>query len=481
MFSIRRYLLVTLLAVAAVSMAVTGWWSYREAAHEVEELFDAQLAQSARVLMATLASRPLRVDGNDRDTVVFPAWRPEGDAMAEQSTRNVAAMGHKYETRLAFQLWEGAGERLLMRSANAPEAALAAFRAGYAEVMLDGEKFQVFTLEQDGTWLQVAQDDYMRGELAMEIAVASLWPHLLGLPLMALLIWWLVRRGLQPLDDLRAAIAGRDIANLHAVEAQPSVELQPVIDELNGLLARLDASVVRERRFTADAAHELRTPLAVLRIHAENAMAALNEDERKTALTMLVRGVDRASRLVEQLLTLARVEPEAATHRFETVRLNALVREELAALAPVAARRGQEVDFTDDGETEVNGNRALLGILVRNLVDNALRYSPDGAPVRVFLQQVASGERVQLRVEDEGPGIAPELARRVFERFFRADTSRGDGAGLGLSIVARIAELHGGTVQVRSPQAGARGGISVELAALRTVKAVPAIVAPPAP
>lgn len=481
MFSIRRYLLATLLAVAAASMAVTGWWSYREAVHEVEELFDAQLAQSARVLLATLASRPLRVEDNDLDTVVFPAWQPESTPGAGDGRGINPAMGHKYETRLVFQLWEGAGERLLMRSANATEVPLAPFHAGYADATLNGEKFHVFTLEQDGTWLQVAQDDFMRGELAMEIAIAALWPHLAGLPLMAFLIWWLVSRGLKPLDDLRRAIAGRDIANLHAVEAQPSVELQPVIDELNGLLARLDASVVRERRFTADAAHELRTPLAVLRIHAENAMAALNEHERKTALTMLVRGVDRASRLVEQLLTLARVEPEAATHRFETVRLNALVREELAALAPIAARRGQEVDFTDDGEAEVNGNRALLGILIRNLVDNALRYSPDGAPVRVFLQQIAGGGQVLVRVEDDGPGIPPELATRVFERFFRADTSRGDGAGLGLSIVARIVELHGGKVQVISPQAGKRGAVSVLLPAQRTAKAAPAIVAPPAP
>jgi two-component system sensor histidine kinase QseC len=480
MFSIRRYLLVTLLLVAAVSMLATGLWNYREAVHEVEELFDAQLAQSARVLMATLSSRPLRIQGNEKDTVVFPIGHPL-EVTAGSSPPSSMPVGHKYETRLAFQLWEGRGEHLLMRSANAPVLPLSAFRAGYGAILLDGETFHVFTLEQDGTWLQVAQDDYMRGELAMEIATASLWPHLLPMPLLALLIWWLVRRGLQPLDELRAAMAGRDISNLQAVEVPPSVELQPVVSELNGLLSRLEASVARERRFTADAAHELRTPLAVLRIHAENALATQDERERREALAMLVRGVDRASRLVEQLLTLARVEPEAAAHRFEKVRLNALVREELAALLPVAARRRQEIDFIDEGGADVLGNRALLGILVRNLVDNALRYSPDGSLVRVFLR---AHDVAELRVEDEGPGIPPELSPRVFERFFRADTSRGDGAGLGLSIVARIAGLHGGRVQAGPAASSAGAGFRVLLPLAVPATSSPpaaAIVAPPAP
>jgi len=487
MFSIRRYLLATLLLVAAVSMLATGWWSYREAVHEVEELFDAQLAQSARVLMATLSSHPLRIDGDENDTVVFPIGQAPAIGAAGGSPPRAPA-GHKYETRLAFQLWEGSGERLLMRSANAPTQALAPFRAGYGEVRIAGEHFHVFTLAQDGTWLQVAQDDYMRGELAMEIAVASLWPHLLAMPLMALLIWWLVRRGLQPLDELRAAMAGRDIGNLRAVEVLPSVELQPVVRELNGLLARLESSVVRERRFTADAAHELRTPLAVLRIHAENALATQDERERREALGMLVRGVERASRLVEQLLTLARVEPDAAAHRFETVRLNALVREELAALFPVAARRRQEIDFIDEGEAAVFGNRALLGILVRNLVDNALRYSPEGSLVRVSLRApvaAAGGAALaELRVDDQGPGIPAALSQRVFERFFRADTSRGDGAGLGLSIVARVVALHGGDVEAGAATTGSGAGFRVRLPLAppaASSAAAPAIVAPPAP
>ena len=466
MFSIRRYLLITLLSVAAVSMVATAWLSWREAVNEVEELFDAQLAQSARVLVATLTTRPLLMEERADDTVIFPVWRPVGKATGDtddEEERDVATAGHKYETRLAFQLWEGAGERLLMRSENAPTVPLTGFTPGYSIINLGGERFHVFSVLYQGLWLQVAQDDYMRGELAGRIALTTLLPHAVGLPLMAFLIWWLVKRGLRPLDALRQLIAGRGVRNLAPLAVSPaSVEVQPMVNELNDLLARLGASFERERRFTADAAHELRTPLAVLRIHAENALASADNDERQRALEMLLRGVDRASRLVEQMLILARVEPEAALRQFEALRLNALVREELAALVPMASRRDQDIDFVEEGEFVVNGDSSLLGILVRNLVDNALRYSPDGSLVHVALRRSAAGS-IELVVLDEGAGVPAEQADRVFERFFRGETGRGDGAGLGLAIVKRIVDLHGGTIRVRPRVGEQRGGFIVVL------------------
>lgn len=449
-FSIRRYLLATLLGVAFASMLFTGWWSYREALDEVEELFDAQLAQSARMLAATLTTQPLQFAHGDDDTVVFPVWQPVSrarDGHGETVHDAVGDAGHKYESRLMFQLWEGAGEHLLMRSANAPLLPLAKFEAGYSARTMAGESYHVFGMQVEGLWLQVAQDDYMRDELAGKIAIAESIPHLAGIPVMALLIGLLLARGLRPLDAMRQAIAGRDAANLAPLDAGPaSIELKPMVDELNQLLARLGESLERERRFTADAAHELRTPIAVLRIHAENAIAATDDHARRASLDLLLRGVDRAARLIGQLLTLARIEPRDAPRTFTAVRLNALVREELAALVPFAERRAQEFDFAEQGDFTVDGDRALLGILVRNLADNALRYSPPGSLVQVSLVPAPGGGAL-LRFADEGPGVSPEMAARVFERFFRGDSGRGDGAGLGLAIVSRIVELHGGNVR----------------------------------
>lgn len=472
-FSIRRYLLVTLLTVATLSMAFTGWLSYRSALEEVEELFDAQLAQSARVLAATLTTQPLLIQAEDGDTVIFPAWQtsandPVAPASAGIADEEATALGHKYETRLIFQLWEGAGERLLMRSSNATAAPLAGFVRGYSQRRLGPDSFHVFALEHDGLWLQVAQDDFMRDELATEIALATFLPHLLGIPFMALLIWLLVSRGLMPLDRLRSALAGRNANNLEPIAgADPGVELRPMVAELNKLLARMQDSLARERRFTADAAHELRTPLAALRIQAENALAASDDAARRHALDNLLRGVDRAARLVTQLLTLARLEPDEAARGFGPLRLDVLVREELAALAPLALQREQEFDFLNElPGAIVSGDPAALGVLVRNLADNALRYSPDGSLVRVLLRRAAD-DRLELRVLDEGPGVAPDQAGRVFERFFRGDSGRGDGAGLGLAIVQRIADLHRGSVSVLPRIGDAAGGFQVTLPLLR--------------
>lgn len=463
MISIRRYLLGSLLAVSTAGMVVTGWLAWLDAAHEVEELFDAQLAQSARVLLASISSRPMRMEADEDDTVVFPVWEGhdgngEDEAAPSRDPEVPDWQGHKYESRLMFQLWEGEGERLLMRSVNAPPQPLGGFMRGYGTTRVDGELFHTFVVERDGLWLLMAQDDYIRSELSAQIAIAALLPHAVGIPLLALLVWVLVGRGLAPLEALRGALTGRSADNLAPLAAgvADARELQPLVAELNRLLARLQESFARERRFTADAAHELRTPLAVLRIHAENALAATGDVEREVALRHLLGGVERAARLVEQLLTMARLEPEGSVPAREPVALAALLREEIAALVPMALRRGQDIELeADETLPAVAGDPLLLGVLARNLVDNALRYSPDDTTVRVSLAPVQGG--VALRVQDQGPGIPADAVERVFERFWRAQSGRGDGAGLGLAIVRRIAELHGGTVAAvprRGDQAG---------------------------
>lgn len=473
MTSIRRYLLVSLLAVSTAGMVVTGWLAWLDAAHEVEELFDAQLAQSARVLLASISSRPMRMEADEDDTVVFPVWEGQEDEDDDDEDDGAGEprepvvpdwQGHKYESRLMFQLWEGEGERLLMRSVNAPPQPLGGFARGYGTTRIDGELFHTFVVERDGLMLLMAQDDYIRSELSAQIAIAAFLPHAAGIPLLALLVWVLVGRGLAPLESLRGALTGRSADNLAPLPGgmAETRELQPLVAELNRLLARLQESFARERRFTADAAHELRTPLAVLRIHAENALAATGDAEREAALRHLLGGVERAARLVEQLLTMARLEPGGSVPAREPVALAALLREEIAALVPMALRRGQDIELAaDDALPAIPGDPLLLGVLARNLVDNALRYSPDNTIVQVSLAVAPQGG-VVLRVQDQGPGISPDAAERVFDRFWRAESGRGDGAGLGLAIVRRIAELHGGTVTA-VPRRGDQPGSLVVL------------------
>ncbi|WP_313329302.1 sensor histidine kinase, partial [Stutzerimonas balearica] len=247
-------------------------------------------------------------------------------------------------------------------------------------------------------------------------------------------------------------------------------ELEPVAASLNRLLQQVHQLLEREKRFIADAAHELRTPLAVLRIHAQNALQAEQPEDREQALQQLLAGVDRTTRVVAQLLTLARLEPSAQRLRLEALDLLPLCRETLAELTPLALARGQELTLEADesADYQLTGDAAALSTLLQNLVSNALQYTPAGGQIQVGLQ--ATDDAIMLRVDDSGPGVPVEQRDKLFERFYRQGD--GQGAGLGLAIVARIVELHGASIQLtESPLGGLQAGVRLprQLAAVQSV------------
>jgi two-component system sensor histidine kinase QseC len=287
---------------------------------------------------------------------------------------------------------------------------------------------------------------------------STAWPMAGALPLLALAIWWAVRRGTAPLRSLSRTLAERPPQALAPVQLDDApAEMQPLVAALNQLLERIGAMVAAERRFTADAAHELRTPIAAIRTQAQVALAEADDDARRHALRATLAGCDRATRLVEQLLTLSRLEAGAAPP-LAPVDLGALAQRVVAELAPGAIARGQTLGLDLPPDTlRVPGNDTLLGALLRNLVDNALRYSPAGAEVRVAVAQAAG--QVQLLVDDSGPGLAEAEQARLGERFFRVLGSGQSGSGLGWSIVRRIAAAHGATVAVG--RSAALGGLAV--------------------
>lgn len=356
---------------------------------------------------------------------------------------------------------------------------------------MDDGDWRLFVLRdaRDRQWIVVGERQDVRGELVGRITLRSLLPDLVGLPLLALLVWLAIGWGLRPLARVVQRLKERDPDKLSPLEVDDvPQELEPVVASLDRLLLQLTALLERERRFLAYAAHELRTPLAVLRIHAQNALQAPDPADRDAALRQLEGGIERATRVVAQLLTLARLEPEAGNRQTAPIDLLALARRELAELTPLALDRGQELalevageadegndqgdasevagsdergDVADTpGTTELAGrstpaagrarpsdfrlfaDASGLGILLQNLVGNAVQHTPAGGRIRVLLE--AGAEALTLRVQDSGPGVPPALRSKVFERFFRAGS--GSGAGLGLAIVARIVELHGGTI-----------------------------------
>jgi len=475
--SIRSRTLALVLGVLCIALTLISWRSYSDAQHEIEELFDAQLAQSARLLEGMV--------GRDLPPATRAAMQQALDAALQVEHAPEGAVagteGHRYETKLAFLVLDERGQPLL-RSASAPPtllprllqqlgeaghahgkagplSALGMRLAGYHDVRVDGSYWRVFLRQDlaDRHWILVAEREDVRGELVGSITLRSLLPDLIGLPLLALLVWSAIGLGLRPLQQVVGLIKARDAENLAPLTLAPlPQELEPMVAALNRLLQQVTTLLEREKRFLADAAHELRTPLAVLRIHAQNALEAPEAADREAALQQLGGGVERATRVVTQLLTLARLEPDALQRNMLALDLAPYVREELAELIPLSLEREQELslDYDEAADYRLRADAPSLGILLQNLVGNAVQYTPHGGQVAVSL--LAEAQRICLRVADSGPGVPAEQRDQLFRRFYRQ--GEGQGAGLGLSIVQRIVELHRGEIQLGE---AALGGLEV--------------------
>lgn len=443
MTSIRRLLLVGLIGVMSLVMLVAGAFSYHAGLQEAGEMFDAKLAHSSRVLMS-LVDAPLGElgeRGGDGEPMVIAVWQGTAEGVGAALA---FPTGHAYETKLAFQVRDAAG-RVLLRSDSGPETPLAPLVAGFADVVIDGAHWRTFTLRSSGGyWYQSGELADIRAELAGDIAEGTLLPLLLAIPLMAVLVWVLVGwslRGLLRVSDQVEARAAHHLEPLKP-DGVPR-EVHGLITAINRLLERLGASFQRERRFTADAAHELRTPIAAVKLHAGNLKDSTDPAERATSQQQLDLAVLRIERLVEQLLQLSRVEPGARAWSPRRVDLHALAQAHLADRRALDAARGISTRL-EGAASEVAGDEAALDALVGNLVDNACRYAPAGGAVRVC---VAHGQgRAKLVVEDSGPGIPVDARERVFDRFHRELGTGVVGSGLGLSIVRQVLELHGGSI-----------------------------------
>jgi two-component system sensor histidine kinase QseC len=438
-----RLLAGVLGAVAAVWLA-TAAVSYRDARRQIDELLDAHLAQAAALLVAQL--------GHELE---------EGEIEADHTPEL-----HPYGHRVAFQIWERddrRGDRLRLHSADAPNVRLSPRVDGFSDVDVDGRLWRVFSTwaEKRRYLIQVGEERAARDRLAATIGANLLQPMVVALPLLGLLVWLGVRWGTRPLAALRAQVVQRDPDNLAPLQiVNPPAEVAPLAEALNRLLARVRASIDGERRFTADAAHELRTPVAAVRAHAEVARAALSDAERRTALDSILVGCDRAAHAIDQLLTLARLEPAHAGERREPCDLREVAKQALADVAPMAVAKGVELELASGPPLMVAGHPSLLAILVRNLADNAVRYTPPGGGAHVTV--VGDGASARLVVTDEGPGVAPADRPALGQRFHRLAGAGETGAGLGLSIVRRIAELHGATVRFDEGRGGRGLSVVVE-------------------
>ena len=354
------------------------------------------------------------------------------------------------------QVWSYDGERIYL---SQPSAVLPAMTTlGFETIDTPAGRWRVFGVLARGNVIQVGQALKVREQRAARLALRTLVPFGLLMPALALLVWWIVGRSLEPLKDLTGSVRARSPA---ALEPLPTAalpeEVLPLVDALNELLARLSAALEHERSFIADAAHELRSPLTALSLQLQSLGAAESDADRTEAACQLAAGVSRATRLVEQLLTLARQERSMA-EEFRDVALDDLARDVVTELVPLADARNIDLGIARADHAVVRGDSDALHVLVRNLVDNAIRYTPAGGRVDVAVNRIDTGEHRQATVEvsDTGPGIPAAERVRVFDRFYRVPGSDSAGSGIGLAIAKAIADRHAASIEL-GPGAGGAG------------------------
>ncbi len=436
--SLRRRVLALGLGSLALGLAAMGVVAYLSAVKEINELFDAELAESARML-ADLYSPGLEASA----------------AGGEQPS-------HPYERKLAFVMRDEAG-RILVQSRFGDLASSRVACGGFAEERLGDVDWKLFCLQRSEAQVQVlvGQQLEIRRELEGELVLAQLVPYLLALPMLGLLTWAAVGRALAPMSALSRQIAGRSARNLEPVRADDAPEeIEPLVAELNRLLLRVRRAIADEQRLTADAAHELRTPLAAIRAQTEVALRRLPPGEAAAALGKIIQAVDRGAHLVDQLLALARLDHTDEIRR-EALALRPAAEQAAATWRERFAAAGVELALRGPAGASAPADAALVAILLDNLLANALRHVPAGGEVAI---EVGEG---LLAVEDDGPGIPEEARERVLHRFVRGPGARGPGSGLGLSIVARIAELHAARLTLGTGAGGRGLRVALDFAAGR--------------
>ncbi|MDD2700938.1 MAG: ATP-binding protein [Sideroxydans sp.] len=433
--SIQSRLTLLLLGAVLLFGIIAGFESHKNALHEADELFDAQLVQFTHSLLSVAT-----------------------DLDDDHAARKLPP-SHKYQQNFVFEVWsEDDGERrILLRSDEAIDLdGMALPPRKLKNRTWNGSDWRFYHLRDERRRIEVlaGQNNKVRNELAREVAWHNVTPFLFGLPVLALFILIAIRFGLRPLNKLTASLQRLQPEQLSPVELQAApAEITPVVEALNNLLTRTASVIENERRFTADAAHELRTPIAALQSQIQAAQLATSAAERDDCLRKSLQGTERMSHLVGQLLTLSRLDELSAPALLEPLNLAELARACSAELAPLALDKHIVLELNGDSATAVMASEELLHILLRNLLDNAIRYTPQNGRVSI---DVADNT---LTITDSGCGVAEDDLPLLGQRFNRFDRSAQDGVGLGLSIVQRIAALHG--AQLEFSQASNLGGLKV--------------------
>lgn len=435
--SIRYFLLISLLISITLASAINGIGNYLLDEQVVQPYLDAQLVRFSSLIeilyQSTSANSQVRSD------------------IINYLLNKQPMTGQKF----LFQVWDK-NNQLVMHSPNQFNIDLKDVELGFSDRMINQNDWRIYSVYDNKTQVKiiVAELYNLRRELADDIARSNANILLITYPVFGILVWVIISFALRSVSRVTAEISNRASTFLEPVRlTEIPVEIKPLVAELNQLFIRLKLAFERNKRFAADAAHELRTPLAALKTNVQVALKADNEADRNKALEKVIESVDRSSHVVAQLLTLSRLGEEEALTDLKPFDLHKLATEIVAYLAPDAFEKNIEIELAPSPpQPLILGNDTAIGILIRNVVDNAIRYTPAGGQVSVAI--IDDGQSIILRTTDTGTGIPPELRERVFERFYRILGTKTLGSGLGLAIVHQIATLHRAKISLSTPPNG---------------------------
>lgn len=428
MKSIRGFLVIILLAIVTLANFAAVLRGYLGSMDEAERLFNQRLLQQVDLLNYALP-QSLATTKQASEPIVFPA-------------RTLAA-----ETSLEFQ-WIALDGTLLARSSAMPEQAVVPLEEGFQFANFHHYRWHLLVTPSSdkASWFIVAERDDQRYRLAESMILKAVYPMVFAIPVIGLIIWWIIGVGLKPVAKLARELRQREATDLRSLDQHDMpIELSQLAQSANDLLRRLDSSFAREKRFSGDAAHELRTPIAALKIHCENLLHELHP--APASVNKLKQGIERMSYLVEQILLLNRTAPDHFMGNFETINLTQLVKQAIVDQSEALEQKHHRIEFNGD-ECQVSGDRAALNSMLNNLLGNAIKYTPDGGFIAINTWR--RGKDVVLEVMDNGPGIPEDEQERVFDRFYRSGGDRHNsktiGCGLGLSIVKQVVDLHGARI-----------------------------------
>lgn len=415
MISIRRNLILVIIATMTLVSFYAALQGYRASMAQANQLFDSELQTYAA---------SLKMASDKQGVLAMPL-----------------------DTTIAFQVFKN--QELIYRSDNAPKAQITELSQGFSDKNFARARWRTFTQHYPmlGVWVVVAQRSDKRFELAERITLASVYPTVLSLPLMAVLIWLIVTRGMLPLKSITEQLNNKKADDLDPLMVKRvPLELKQIVETINDLLYRLQAAFSREKRFASDAAHELKTPLSVLKINAYNLSREFTSSQD---IENFNEGVERMSHVIDQILMLYRTTEQQFDADMEPLDLYSECQQVIADIYPQIAEKDQQIELVGESQ-QISAQKFALRSMLQNLVSNASKYTPEQGEILLSVSREA--EKILFSVEDSGPGIPDELKARVFERFYRVGGDRHhsgiQGCGLGLSIVSQIAHLHHGSIHM---------------------------------